>query len=343
MRSRAASARVDVVTLDRVSLPTGAPTTCLGFGCSALIGGRTATESRALLEAAFDAGIRHFDVARVYGTGDAEAVVGSFARDHSGEVTIATKFGIDPLPQTRSVGAAKRIVRPLLRRSRSLMRVARRQSSRVVTRSHFTAADARRSLAASLQRLDATFVDVLLMHDCKAADWVGADVHETLQDLQASGAVGCYGSATGFSETKAIFAGSGPRPAVAQFDSDAINLHIDHLRAEPGSSTLITYRGVSQALPVLVKRLDADPDLAAEWTKALDVDIRSREVLGSLLLCHAVRANRSGITLFSSGEAGRIQRNAKAVAENAFEDSQLDEFARRARSLGTDGQAAGSV
>jgi D-threo-aldose 1-dehydrogenase len=330
------------MTLVEVTLASGARTTCLGFGCSALVGGRTAAEARALLDAAFDAGIRHFDVARVYGTGDAEVVLGQFAKGHRGELTVATKFGIEPLPQTRSTTAAKRIVRPLLRRSRSLMRLARRQSRRFVTRSHFTPQEARTSLATSLRGLDAPCVEVLLMHDCTAADWQRPDVQATLQDLKASGEIGAYGTATSFTETRTILAGAEPYPAVAQFDSDAINSHVTQLAGESAVGTVITYRCVSQALPALAERLAGDTDLARKWARALDVDVRSREVLGSLLLCHAVRSNRSGITLFSSGDPARIQRNVEAVSENAFEDAQLDEFALRARTLLLGGSGAGS-
>jgi diketogulonate reductase-like aldo/keto reductase len=294
-----------------------------------------------LLDAAFDAGIRHFDVARVYGTGDAEAFLGQFAKSHPGQVTIATKFGIEPLPQTRSVSTVKRIVRPVLRRSRSLTRVARRQSSRFVTRSHFSSDDARTSLMVSLQRLAAPSVDVFLMHDCTAADWLRSDVHETLENLRASGEIRSYGTATSYGETTTILAGAGPRPAVAQFNSDAVNSHMTQLSTRCESPMFITYRCVSEALPWLAKRLTADRHVAAEWAKALDVDIRSRAVLGSLLLCHAVRSNPSGVTLFSSGDPERILRNAEAVAERAFDDVQLNEFARRAKALAASEPAVG--
>lgn len=46
----------------------------LGFGCSALssVGGKKAL---GLLGAAFDAGVRHFDVARYYGYGESEGIL----------------------------------------------------------------------------------------------------------------------------------------------------------------------------------------------------------------------------------------------------------------------------
>jgi D-threo-aldose 1-dehydrogenase len=57
---------------------TGTTTTALGFGCSGIIGSNTRTESLGLLSTAVELGIRHFDVARSYGSGDAEAILGDF-------------------------------------------------------------------------------------------------------------------------------------------------------------------------------------------------------------------------------------------------------------------------
>jgi len=78
-----------------VTLPgSSITTTVLGFGASNLLGPRSRAEGRALLETAFDAGIRHFDVARSYSSGDAEPVIGDFLktrRDH-----VATRSLLPP-------------------------------------------------------------------------------------------------------------------------------------------------------------------------------------------------------------------------------------------------------
>src|ERR1017187_8275756 len=61
---------------------TGRRTTRLGFGCSSLMGAMGRKESVAMLEAAFDAGVRHFDVAPMYGFGQAE----SRSEEHTSEL-----------------------------------------------------------------------------------------------------------------------------------------------------------------------------------------------------------------------------------------------------------------
>ncbi len=62
----------------RIAVPGIAiPIPVLGFGCSALT---SMGEGQALqvLATAFDAGVRHFDVARYYGYGESEGLLGRF-------------------------------------------------------------------------------------------------------------------------------------------------------------------------------------------------------------------------------------------------------------------------
>ena len=71
-------------------------TTVLGFGCAHLYGVPRSAERLRLLDAAHDAGIRHFDVAPMYGLGLAERELGRFIRHRRDAVVVATKFGIAP-------------------------------------------------------------------------------------------------------------------------------------------------------------------------------------------------------------------------------------------------------
>ena len=76
----------------------GIALTALGMG-SAPLGGLYApvpeADARAALEAAWDAGIRYFDTALMYGLGRAEHLVGDLLRRHGGSdaARISTKVG----------------------------------------------------------------------------------------------------------------------------------------------------------------------------------------------------------------------------------------------------------
>ncbi|HYD73248.1 MAG TPA: aldo/keto reductase, partial [Candidatus Binatia bacterium] len=65
----------------------------LGFGCARLLMRADRKQAAELVETALDAGIRHIDVARSYGDGRTEALVGELARRRRAQMTIVTKAG----------------------------------------------------------------------------------------------------------------------------------------------------------------------------------------------------------------------------------------------------------
>src|ERR1700757_4672154 len=83
----------------------------LGFGCASLYGLPRRQDRRAVLECAYDLGIRHFDVAPIYGLGLAEAELADFAQTRT-DIKIATKFGIRPTV----IGQVAGLVQPPIRR-----------------------------------------------------------------------------------------------------------------------------------------------------------------------------------------------------------------------------------
>src|SRR5271168_4248279 len=83
----------------------------LGFGCASLYGLPGRRDRRAVLESAYDLGIRHFDVAPIYGLGIAEAELADFAKMRT-DIRIATKFGIRPTV----IGHLAGFVQPPIRR-----------------------------------------------------------------------------------------------------------------------------------------------------------------------------------------------------------------------------------
>src|SRR3954466_15030358 len=85
-RALRAARAVNRVTLRGTEVTTSA----LGYGCSQLMARLGRAESTRLLEAAFDAGISHFDTARSYGYGEAESALGDFIRGRREQVTVAT-------------------------------------------------------------------------------------------------------------------------------------------------------------------------------------------------------------------------------------------------------------
>jgi aryl-alcohol dehydrogenase-like predicted oxidoreductase len=90
---------------------TGVEVSALGLGCNNF-GGRLAMEkSKAVVHAAFDAGITFIDTADVYGNrGGSETVLGAVLGDHRKEVFLSTKFGIPMDDEGRLKGGSRAYV-----------------------------------------------------------------------------------------------------------------------------------------------------------------------------------------------------------------------------------------
>ena len=147
------------------------------------------------MEIAFDNGVTHFDVARSYGYGDAEAVLGAFAAGKRDRITIATKFGI------RASGTAKglRWLRPAVRQiashipyARSAVRAAAGQTLKA---GYYRLADARSSFEESLRQLR-SHADMLFIHDCSPDDELSDELLGYLQNLVQAGRIRAWGIAT---------------------------------------------------------------------------------------------------------------------------------------------------
>jgi D-threo-aldose 1-dehydrogenase len=136
----------------------------LGFGGADLGNLHTAMtddEAAALLEAAWDSGIRYFDTAPHYGLGLSERRLGRFlAGKPRGQYVVSTKAGrrLEPSPATAGERDADLYDVPA-----DVRRVW-----------DFTADGVRRSLEESLERLGLDRVDVLYLHDPEGAGLDGA-------------------------------------------------------------------------------------------------------------------------------------------------------------------------
>jgi aryl-alcohol dehydrogenase-like predicted oxidoreductase len=94
-----------------VELHPGITSSVLGFGCAPIIGSVDAPTARRALALALEEGITHFDVARCYGFGQAERLLGECVRHRRSEVVIASKFGIVATPAARVLHLLKPLVR----------------------------------------------------------------------------------------------------------------------------------------------------------------------------------------------------------------------------------------
>ena len=302
----------------------------LGFGCNALLGDQSRTEGLALLETAFDAGINYFDVARVYGYGEAERLVGEFARGRRSDVIIASKFGIQPMLPAAGAGFIRPLVLRLMRLSPRLRDLLGRRARAAVKHSRFSVEESRASLETSLRVLATDCIDVYLLHECTIAD-ASDELLEFLSQARRAGKIRYFGIGTAFEHVVDFCRQRQEFAAVVQFQNSALTQNVENLTTAPGA--VLTHGALGGSFSALTRYLTSDEEAAKRWSSALQADAGDPWVMTSLMLGYATQANQRGPVLFHSRRRDTIVSNVRAV-ERGIDREQIDTFARLAKASG---------
>ncbi|HYM21642.1 MAG TPA: aldo/keto reductase [Vicinamibacterales bacterium] len=293
-------------------------TTALGLGCADLFRVPSRAGRRRVLDAAYDAGIRHFDVAPMYGLGLAESDLGRFARGKRERIVLATKFGIDPAPVGRAIA---RLQAPISRivnwrspnegaasggdpRSGSVGSLLYRSND-------YSVGHARTSLERSLRALETDHVDVLFIHDPPQASEVPDGIREYLESARAAGRIRAWGVAGEPEPCVDVARRLGPS-AVLQVRGDVFSRHGGIVPIEAGRP-MILFGVVGRPLRRIRQHLSSD-DVRRRWSNAIGMDCGNADAIANLLLRDALSANRRGAVLFSSTNPARIAAAAACAA-----------------------------
>lgn len=283
-------------------LPAGAPR--LGLGCGDLYAGAAENASRRLVQSAHDAGVRWFDVARLYGDGSAEAVLGRALEGRRDQVVIVSKAGIVPW----SMQTATRIRRKALTTAGRLAPFARGLLPTPPEAKErygvFGAEAVRKSVEVSLRALRTDYLDVLLLHECEVPDAARPETLSLLEKLRAEGKVRAFGIATRFPQTEAILAAAPERFAVAQFPSDVFSQNERRLPAA-WRGLAVTHSIYKGGLERLQGEVLADPARAAEWSRRFGRPADAVAGYAEFLLQDAL-ASHDGVVLFTTSKPERI-------------------------------------
>ncbi len=307
--------------------------TTLGFGCAGLYAEPSRAERTRILESAYDAGVRHFDTAPMYGLGLSERDLGRFVRGRRDRVVLATKFGIAPGPAAWPFARAQGPVRRLLRASPALKRRARssargpssgRAGAFLYRATGFDAAAARTGLENSLRELGTDYVDLFLLHDPEPGSVGGDDACGFLEDARRSGKIRAWGVAGEVAPSVAVARALPVPPPVLQLRDDILAARAPELSTN-GAQQRITF-GALGTIGDLVSHVGADPARRRRWHEAVGVDCADAEVAAELLLCVAARRNPGGVVLFSTTRVSHVRSSAGATAAAADGSRDLDAF-----------------
>ena len=136
---------------------SGLQTSRLAFGLSRLHHMPSSDDRQRLLAFAADLGFRHFDAARAYGDGLAEAELGNFLRGRRRDYIVATKYGIPAHPLIERA--------PFTRTAVAGARLIARKLGWPDKRTPMTGQGLHNSIQQSLRKLGTDMIDILFLHE----------------------------------------------------------------------------------------------------------------------------------------------------------------------------------
>lgn len=268
-----------------VELIPGIKSSTLAFGCAPILGAIGRRQAETAIATALDVGITHFDVARSYGFGEAEKLVGRSLAGIRDRVVIATKFGFEATGLARLLGPIKPVVRLLRGKNNNHAKAAggggtATGSSRLQRRIKVDAAGMRRSVEQSLRALGTDYLDYLFLHEPGASEW-GEEMFNEVSALKTAGKIRGFGVAGYFNQLKESGEWLG-RLDVCQFD---LSMTSPHYREA------VTLRRKHPNVLFSVLRNRPSGDTAAETLKKLHTDMPRSVLLAAMFNPEHIRGN----------------------------------------------------
>lgn len=284
-----------------------------GLGCVGLTSLENITDAAALLERAFDSGITHFDVARAYGGGRAEQILGRFLANRRKDVTVTTKFGIAPpafVPRNASfVSFAKR----LLKRVPIIERRVRRYAQPQVKANAFGSAEANSSLEQSLRALGTDHVDVLLLHEGTLADTQSDDLLDFLSRQVDRGTIRFYGVGSNSDRLGRDLTDFPSGARIFQFENDALGRQKRRIGGVADRG-IITHSAL-KPLRSITEAAQREAETTTYFQVQSGFDLKRPADVSKLLLEFARSENENGVVLFGSTRVAHVTANVQAFSE----------------------------
>jgi len=295
--------------MDSIRLANGRGTTRLAFGCGGLAGATGWRASRRILVAAWEAGIRHFDVAPSYGFGEAEVFLGRMLAEFGSEARVTTKVGISRGQRPTGFKALIHMgARVALASAPGLRRRLGDRARAAAPRGVFNSAAVRASVEQSLSALGREHIDVLLLHEAIAGD-ITPDLLALLEDLVCEGKIGEAGVG---SRPASLSGMDWPLPAPLTVLQTEWRLPPNTVPA-PGGMRVNRHGALRNVTP-LTERMLAQPRLAAEIEALAGFDCRGSSGMAALLLGLAAHDAPGGQVITQSRDPARVARLADMPA-----------------------------
>ncbi len=307
----------------------------LGFGCAPMMG---AVGERAVItavEIALDCGITHFDIARSYGYGEAEALLGRILRGRRDKVTITTKFGIQPSQAAGSL----RMLKPMARRVAAsfpvIARSLKRRSLTLLSGGQFSVQDAQRSLECSLRELRTDYVDYYLLHDGGLEDLQSERLLDFLDLCVEQGKIRSYGIAAQPFVVDDVLQYFTSRLSAIQFENNLFRpTCIKKILQQDFMVFTHSPFGGQDSADLMSRAVPRDRAAAGVWMEFLGLDRVDAGVIYGLMLCYALKNLPSGIVICSMYDPAHIRANVEVAKSHPYKDWQVERFVELMKNVG---------
>lgn len=279
----------------------------LGFGCVSLTTHESRKKALDTLSLVYDEGIRHFDVARLYGMGHAEGILGDFIKDRRSEVTVTTKFGLNPPAQVVKNQRLVQTIKKILKKFPLINKYVRRKVAQSVTVSQYTPAEAQRNLEISLRELKTDYIDYYLLHEATLTDANNDDLIDFLNRKVEAGMIREFGLGTSSVHLQNDCALFNAAYKIFQFENSLVDNKLSALRNRQGK-LIITHSAINKVKELQSNLANAGKQ-ATEFSEKFGIDLQNTSELVGCMLLFAMQDNPAGKVLFASTRREHILSN----------------------------------
>ncbi|WP_437187191.1 aldo/keto reductase [Planctomicrobium sp. SH668] len=309
-----------------VVLSNGRRTTNFGFGCASLLRLASGRQRRALIGRAFGEGVRHFDVARMYGLGAAEQELGFGLGSNRSQATIATKFGFPAKGTTAMRTAVQSVGRFVIGKLKGLRKGVKKGFSDPPR--DYSLAGLKESLETSLSQLNVEQVDVLFYHEARNFAEMPAETTEQLKAYVQQGKIGGYGVSTFIDE-------AGPIASLAETSPDflwqvGIRKPGDYFNSLPEMSTgpFGVFGLIGGLAQPVHKRLSLSPVRLSEWSERLGLNLRDFEDFSISTLAVSSVLYPESLIIFSTTHPKRLSQTLGYLQSPKASEAEFKEYAQ---------------
>jgi len=283
----------------------------LGFGCAQLFRLHSAREREAALHAAYDAGIRHFDVAPLYGLGLAEAELGRFLSTRRDGATVTTKFGLDAAVGVSALRSIQGMVRRVVNAVPPVKRYLQGRRRPLVGNQFFDAKSAERSLARSLRLLRVDFIDYFLLHEPTVLLVDRDRPMDFLQLQRDRGRIRGFGVAGPLDLVSPVCARFPTLSSVIQYPAPPVGSPPVTLESENMSESFV-YGSIASRITAITARIKSSGAANDAWAARFGNHARQwHQKLARILLLEQRVVAPSSTILFGSTEPAHVREIAR--------------------------------